>query len=541
MRDWLNGAPLEGGKGNPSGKNAEITLGKDGDSAKKGERVVVVHCKAGKGRSGTMACSYLIAECGWTPDDALARFTERRMRPRFGAGVSIPSQLRWISYVDRWTRGGKRFVDRRAEVVEVHIWGLRHGVKVSVEGFVDEGKRIKTFHTFSKGERIVVEAGAPGGAGFVDFVSDMAGYGSASPTAGAGKDGEETVEELKDVDIVGGDEAEDDDKNNGTPSKLITGARATATLLKMARSKSKHGSSNISSSSASLNKLDHNTKSKTIAITSTSTTTPSKNQTDSPPSAGPTDAQSLSQSSLPLNPSSTFASDSEPGGQAVILRPAAPIQLEGGDVRIALERRNRAAQRLGAGWAVVTAVAHVWFNAFFEGGGPENAGQADDEGVFDIEWDAMDGIKGSSAKGSRACDRIAVVWRVVGGEAAEEGGVGRPPGIVVGELAEGTAVPQMRPADWKGVHDVDPEGDKHLGLRVEEPDSEAVSKASSIKSQEAGEGVVERSSETEAQDDDSIKGVKTSGPSGEEVLDGPLEDKTTGMEDAKGEGPGSQG
>jgi protein-tyrosine phosphatase len=63
------------------------------DKEKSG-RVVVVHYRAGKGRSGTMACLYLISECGWAPNDALARFTERRMRPGFGEGVSILSQLR---------------------------------------------------------------------------------------------------------------------------------------------------------------------------------------------------------------------------------------------------------------------------------------------------------------------------------------------------------------------------------------------------------------------------------------------------------------
>ena len=98
----------------------------------KEERVVVVHCKAGKGRSGTVSCSYLIAEEGWDLEEAKQRFTERRMRPGFGAGISIPSQIRTLTYVYRWTKGGKKYIERPAEVLEIHVWGLRNGVKLCV-------------------------------------------------------------------------------------------------------------------------------------------------------------------------------------------------------------------------------------------------------------------------------------------------------------------------------------------------------------------------------------------------------------------------
>ena len=126
----------------------------------KNERVAVVHCKAGKGRSGTIACAYLISQEGWKKEDALQRFTDRRMRVGFGNGVSIPSQLRYVGYIDKWANEmGKQYVERPVEILEVHIWGLRDGVKVAVEGYVDEGKKIKGIHLFHRNERTVVEDG----------------------------------------------------------------------------------------------------------------------------------------------------------------------------------------------------------------------------------------------------------------------------------------------------------------------------------------------------------------------------------------------
>ncbi|KAG7142017.1 Phosphatidylinositol 3 like protein [Verticillium longisporum] len=155
MRNWLHGGDLH--DGNPAPVTVDAATAAEPPAAAtqpardatqtnttqpdayvtdkdKKKRVVVVHCKAGKGRSGTISCSYLIAECGWRPEEALTRFTERRMRPKFGAGVSIPSQLRTVSYVDRWARHGKKYVDCPIEIVEIHVWGLRSGVKVDIEG-----------------------------------------------------------------------------------------------------------------------------------------------------------------------------------------------------------------------------------------------------------------------------------------------------------------------------------------------------------------------------------------------------------------------
>lgn len=413
MRNWLNGNDLDADASDDAEHKEKLaTKVLDAMKDKKNERVVVVHCKAGKGRSGTMACSYLVAECGWTPEEAIARFTERRMRPNFGPGVSIPSQLRWLTYVDRWTKGGKKYVDREVEIAEVHVWGLRDGVKLAVEGFAEQGKKIKIFHTFTKKERQVVEGNAPGGSGMVDMMYEMAGYGSGPATEQQG---------TTDADIP-------DSKANETST-----ASPTSTASKRAPGKNKP---------------------KLISRISRSGSTRSKKQKSATTS------------------SSTSPSDSdepEPGGMAVIFKPNISIHIPNNDVNITIERRHRAPKSVGL--TMVTAVAHVWFNTFFEGNGPEQEGIPDDNGVFEIEWDKLDGIKGSSQKGTRACDRIAVVWKSIVPEGGRESPIGVPD--------INAPVPQMQPADWKGGNAEDP-GEKHLGLRVQSPDSEGVSKASSI-------------------------------------------------------------
>ncbi|KAI0830993.1 phosphatases II [Hypoxylon sp. FL0890] len=437
MRNWLNGNDLDAEASGASDGKKNNMVGKALDTWKdrKNGRVVVVHCKAGKGRSGTMACSYLIAECGWTPEQALARFTERRMRPKFGAGVTIPSQLRWIGYVDRWTKGGKKYVDRELEIVEIHVWGLRSGVKLSVEGYVDGGRKIKVFHTFTKKERLVVEGNAPGDSGVLDMIYDLAGYGTNSTA------GQEVLDEAKQPDQAQeAGSAMTSPVGSTTPPPSNPKRKSTPKLItKISRSSSGDSKQSISSTS------DDGTKSKPA------------NTTDS---------------SSPIQNDA----DPEPGGMAVIFKPRKPIQLPNSDVNICIERRNRAPASMG--FTMVTAVAHVWFNAFFEGNGPEQDGNPDPSGIFEIEWDKMDGIKGSSQKGTRAADKIAVVWRctVPEGEAKES---------VMPDID--SPVPQMPAADWKGENDEDPDNQRHLGLRVRSPDSADVSQASSIKGEAVSE------------------------------------------------------
>ena len=49
------------------------------------------------------------------------------------------------------------------------------------------------------------------------------------------------------------------------------------------------------------------------------------------------------------------------------------------------------------GWIMATSLAHVYVNAYFEGG---HTGA--DSGVFEIDLETMDGIKGSAKKGIKS-------------------------------------------------------------------------------------------------------------------------------------------
>ncbi|KIW77873.1 hypothetical protein Z517_07706 [Fonsecaea pedrosoi CBS 271.37] len=396
------------------------------------KRVAVIHCKAGKGRSGTVACSYLISEEGWKKEEALQRFTIRRMRPGFGVGVSIPSQLRWVGYVDRWANTlGKRYVERPVEVVEIHIEGLRDGVKASIEGYVDDGRRIRTFHTFSRQEKTVVE------------------------------------------------------ETNAKQSKPVSEAKKDSEIL------------------------------------------------------------STPQNASPQSSSLSLSKNSSGSTQNVILKPSSPVILPTSDINVDFERRNKAGY---TGLTMVTAIAHVWFNAYFEGGH-----EGHNSGVFEIDWEAMDGIKGSSRKGTRALDRLKVVWQY-----AKQEGDGAPVERIITEPQKGEPVPESQPANWQGENDeeVQPADGvdsgrkggapltmsamvsqgastlgKELGLRKSRADSADVSRASSVKG-----GCTTSDMGTAAQrvEDSEEQGVKQSGPQGEALsYDGTSDPEGGSRQDTK--------
>ncbi|CAI7672433.1 unnamed protein product [Penicillium pancosmium] len=360
MRNWLNNLDDTDKKG-----------GEEGSS----KRVAVVHCKAGKGRSGTVATAYLISQEGWKKEDALQRFTDRRMRVGFGNGVSIPSQLRYVDYIDRWANKlDKQYVERPVEILEVHIWGLRDGVKVAVQGYEDEGKKIKCCHLFHRSERTVIEG-----------IAAEAGAGNTTPKQ---------------------DDVKDKSPQSSTPSST--------------------------------------------------TWSPMTSQSDT---------------STP-KPSLSRRSTTSGALSAVIFKPKKAIIVPGSDVNIDLERRSKASY---TGFAMVTSVAHVWWNAYFEGG------KDNDSGVFEIEWDAMDGIKGSAKKGIRAFEKLKVVWRYPSPDEDIKKDAAPVSGRPISEPKPGEPIHESSAADWRGE-----ETETETGQKQENVAPEKEKKKQDVKEESSG-------------------------------------------------------
>jgi PTEN phosphatase family protein len=111
------------------------------------DNVIVVHCKGGKGRTGTMICVWLIESGVFSAADSLDYFGHRRTDTNVSKkfqGVETPSQSRYVAYYERVKNNGRQLLPATPlRIREIVISGMMYvgngtGSDFSVD--IDQGR-----------------------------------------------------------------------------------------------------------------------------------------------------------------------------------------------------------------------------------------------------------------------------------------------------------------------------------------------------------------------------------------------------------------
>ncbi|XP_037655871.1 phosphatidylinositol 3,4,5-trisphosphate 3-phosphatase TPTE2-like [Choloepus didactylus] len=108
------------------------------------KNIIVIHCKGGKGRTGTMVCAWLIAsELFSTAEESLYYFGERRTDKTTSSkfqGVETPSQNRYVGYFEKvkniyqWNLPPRKtLIIKRIVIHSIHGVGKGNGSDLKVQ------------------------------------------------------------------------------------------------------------------------------------------------------------------------------------------------------------------------------------------------------------------------------------------------------------------------------------------------------------------------------------------------------------------------
>eukprot|EP00039_Didymoeca_costata_P018887 m.335385 g.335385 ORF g.335385 m.335385 type:complete len:559 (-) comp17585_c0_seq1:74-1750(-) len=134
------------------------------------QRVLAVHCRGGKGRTGTMVCSWLLYS-GYcrTAEDALTEFATARTELRKASnklqGVDTPSQKRYVKQIAEWLARNNAYLDTGVPLQKPPATEIRLRQVTISKFFVDpsevEAPLVAAVHLNGKGGGKIIKISKP--------------------------------------------------------------------------------------------------------------------------------------------------------------------------------------------------------------------------------------------------------------------------------------------------------------------------------------------------------------------------------------------